>query len=176
MRVRNASRGGMRASLAITLVALAALGGPAPVAAQNSPSAPAQPTVEPAPVAPSTATADVESLRARAATFWAARVAGDSKAQWELLEPRGRGRTSPGDYVRGGPIKYLGYQIEDVTVIGYFARVKVRLVVVPFKPGGSSRTLGTQVVVGDDEWVRIKGVWYRTFEQDRSRVASEHGQ
>ena len=47
------------------------------------------------------------------AAFWAARVAGDPKAQWELLEPRGRGRMTPLEYVPGpGAMKYLAYQVE----------------------------------------------------------------
>ena len=72
--------------------------------------------------------AEVDTLRGRVAAFWAARVEGDSKGQWDLLEPRGRGRLSPGDYspVRG-VMKYLAYQVEDATVNGTFATVKVRL-------------------------------------------------
>ena len=163
-------RGHSRAFLASGLAALVVLGGVAPAAAQNSAGAPTQAAVT-TPQAASTA--DVESLRARAATFWAARVAGDSKAQWELLEPRGQGRISPSDYVRSGPIKYLGYQIEDATVNGYFAIVKVRLVVVPLTPSSTGRSLGTQVVVGEDEWVKIRGVWYRTLEQDRAQRPRE---
>jgi hypothetical protein len=161
----SSRRGDTRAFLASGLMAVAVLGGAAPVAAQSSADASTQTAVT---TSSSSSATDVESLRARAATFWAARLAGDAKAQWELLEPRGRGRTSPSDYVRSAPIKYLGYQIEDATVNGYFALVKVRLIVVPMRPGGG-RSLGTQVVVAEDEWVRIRGVWYRTLEQERSQ-------
>jgi hypothetical protein len=162
-------RDSSRAVLAGGLAALVVLGGTAPAAAQSSSAVPAQAAVT---TRSESSAADGESLRARAATFWAARVAGDTKAQWELLEPRGRGRTSPSDYVRSGPIRYLGYQIEDATVSGYFATVRVRLVVVPVRPD-SGRSLGTQVVVGEDEWVRIQGVWYRTLEQARARKPRE---
>lgn len=155
-------RGGTRAFLASGVLALTALVGAGPVAAQSSAGAPTQAPATPPSVS---STTDVETLRARAATFWAARVAGDVNAQWDLLEPRGRERMSPSEYVRSGPIKYLGYQIEDATVNGYFAVVQVRLLTIPMMPG---RSLGPQVVVAKDEWVRIRGVWYRTLEQERS--------
>jgi hypothetical protein len=115
------------------------------------------------------AASDVERLRERAAAFWAARVAGDPKAQWELLEPRGRGRLTPLEYVPGpGAMKYLAYQVEDATVNGYFADVSVRILVQPILPTARKAKIGPSGTVVKDRWVRIGGTWYRSLEQEGS--------
>jgi hypothetical protein len=115
------------------------------------------------------AASDVERLRERAAAFWAARVAGDPKAQWELLEPRGRGRLTPLEYVPGpGALKYLAYQVENATVSGYFADVSVRILVQPILPTTHKAKVGPQSTMVNDRWVRIGGTWYRSLEQQGS--------
>ena len=112
---------------------------------------------------------DVERLRERAAAFWAARVAGDPNAQWELLEPRGRGRLTPLEYVPGpGALKYLAYQVENATVDGYFADVSVRILVQPILPAARKAKIGPSGTVVKDRWVRIGGTWYRSLEQEGS--------
>jgi hypothetical protein len=112
---------------------------------------------------------DVERLRERAAAFWAARVAGDPKAQWELLEPRGRGRLTPLEYVPGpGALKYLAYQVENAAVDGYFADVSVRILVQPILPAARKAKIGPSGMVVKDRWVRIGGTWYRSLEQEGS--------
>ena len=112
------------------------------------------------------AASEVERLRERAAAFWAARVAGDPNAQWELLEPRGRGRFTPLEYVPGpGAMKYLAYQVENATVSGYFADVSVRLLVQPILPAARKQKIGPSSTVVQDRWVRIGGTWYRSLEQ-----------
>jgi hypothetical protein len=125
-----------------------------------------------APASPASAGAsasDVERLRERAAAFWAARVAGDPNAQWELLEPRGRGRMTPLEYVPGpGALKYLAYQVEDATVDGYFADVSVRILVQPILPTARKAKIGPSGAVVKDRWVRIGGTWYRSLEQEGS--------
>jgi hypothetical protein len=122
------------------------------------------------PVSEGTATAsDVERLRERTAAFWAARVAGDPKAQWELLEPRGRGRMTPLEYVPGpGAMKYLAYQVENATVSGYFADVSVRILVQPILPPTQKAKIGPSSTTVKDRWVRIGGTWYRSLEQEGS--------
>jgi hypothetical protein len=115
------------------------------------------------------AASDDERLRERAAAFWAARVAGDPKAQWELLEPRGRGRLTPLEYVPGpGAMKYLAYQIENATVSGYFADVTVRILIQPILPTTHKAKIGPTSTVVTDRWVRIGGTWYRSLEQQGS--------
>ena len=115
------------------------------------------------------AASDDERLRERAAAFWAARVAGDPKAQWELLEPRGRGRLTPLEYVPGpGAMKYLAYQVENATVNGYFADVTVRILVQPILPTTHKSKIGPSSTVVTDRWVRIGGTWYRSLEQQGS--------
>lgn len=111
------------------------------------------------------ASADAASLRERSAMFWAARVAANSTTQWELLEPRGRGRLTPEEYAAGrGGVNYLAYQVEDATVNGHFAVVKVKLLVQPKLR--TQRRIGPQAVTVQDRWVLIAGSWYRSLEQD----------
>jgi hypothetical protein len=118
-----------------------------------------------APAAPPSATADgLDSLRQRAAEFWAARVATNAQTQWDLLEPRGRGRMTVSEYAPiRGPLKYIAYQVEDATVNGSFAVVNVRLIVLAAQ--FVQRGIGPQVVKVPDRWVKIEGTWYRSLEQ-----------
>ena len=104
-----------------------------------------------------------QTLRERAAAYWAARVEGDDKTQWELLEPRGRGRMTLAEYAseRKG-VRYLGYQIEDAIVEGYFASVKVRVLFQPILQ--SLASVRAQTVVLDDQWIRVGGTWYRQMD------------
>ena len=106
----------------------------------------------------------VQTLRERAAAYWAARMQGDDKAQWDLLEPRGKGRVTAQEYAAGRQgVRYLGYQIEDAVVDGYFAIVKVRLL---FQPILQRMTgVPVQTVLMDDQWVRIAGTWYRQLDE-----------
>jgi hypothetical protein len=113
-------------------------------------------------------TPEVNALRERAAAFWAARVDADAKAQWELLEPRGRGRLSPADYSSArGVTKYLAYQVEDATVNGHFATVKVRLLAQTtlVSSRGQVKRMPPATSLVMDRWVRVSGVWYRSLEQ-----------
>jgi hypothetical protein len=153
----------LAADAAITLAA------PGAGAAQVAP-----PTAPPPASAPGATAEDVDSLRERAATFWAARIALDSAKQWELLEPRGRGRMSAEEY--GGvprAVKYLGYQVEGASVHGYFAKVKVRLIVQPVLPTAPRRQVAPAAVIVEDTWVRIRGTWYRSMEQEEGRGPME---
>ncbi|PYO55986.1 MAG: hypothetical protein DMD83_16775 [Candidatus Rokuibacteriota bacterium] len=128
-------------------------------------SALAWPTPAPGQTPPAPASADVASLRERSAAFWAAKVAANFTGQWELLEPRGRGRLRPEEYAHGrGGIKYLAYQVEDATVNGQFAVVKVKLLLQPKLT--AQRRIEPQAVTVQDRWVRIAGIWYRSLEQD----------
>ena len=106
---------------------------------------------------------EVQTLRERAAAYWAARMTGDDKGQWDLLEPRGRGRMTPQEYAaeRRG-IRYLGYQIEEATMEGYFAIVKVRLLFQPSLPRLAG--VAPQTVLMDDRWIRVGGAWYRQLD------------
>lgn len=143
---------------------------PAAAVAQTSPTAPTNAPTAAFPGAPAATIGDVERLRERAAAFWAARVAHDPTKQWELLEPRGQGRVTAAEY--GGvvrAVKYLAYQVEDANVHGYFAKVKVRLIVQPVLPSAPQRRVAPAAVVIEDSWVRVRGTWYRTLEQEDGR-------
>ena len=70
-------------------------------------------------------------------------------------------------------VKYLGYQVEGASVRGYFAKVKVRLIVQPVLPSAPNRAVAPSAVVIDDTWVRIGGTWYRSLEQEDGRAPSE---
>jgi hypothetical protein len=110
---------------------------------------------------------DSDTLRERAANFWAARIAGDVNTQWQLLEPRGKARMTPLEYAGSpGAVKYLAYQVEDATVNGYFGTVAVRLLIQPLLPGASSSRVAPAGTVVKDQWIRLKGMWYRTLEQE----------
>ncbi len=154
-------RRSVRALLAAGLVVLDVVGCATSVPGQSSSAS----------SAPTASEADVSTLRERAAAFWAARVAGDPEGQWQLLEPRGRGRITAQEYAAaptGG--RYLAYQIEGATVNGLFATVKVRLLVQQILPTpAASRPLPPQAVVVEDGWIRIGGVWYRRLDDGGSR-------
>jgi hypothetical protein len=147
------------AAIAIGLVALAGAGcaGPAPKESASPSQA----------IAPER---QVQILRERAAAFWAARMEDDEKGQWELLEPRGKGRVTPQEYQseRKG-VRYLGYKVEDATIAGYFATVKVRVL---FQPILQRVSVPLQTVVLEDRWVRVAGTWYRQLD-DRQAPRAE---
>ena len=149
-------RRSVRALGGVGLVLLAVVGWAASVPGQSSSAS----------SAPMASEADVLVLRERAAAFWAARVAGDPKAQWELLEPRGKGRITAQEYgADPGGGRYLAYQVEDATVSGLFATVKVRVLVQQLLPPSASRPfVPPQATVVNDGWIRIGGVWYRRLD------------
>ena len=141
--------------LAVIAASLVALGGGGCAATAQKETASA-----PAAVAPD---GQVQTLRERAAMYWAARMEGDDKAQWDLLEPRGRGRVTPQEYAaeRKG-VQYLGYQVEEAAIAGYFAIVKVRVLFQPILPRMAS--VPVQTVLLDDQWIRVGGTWYRQMD------------
>ena len=140
------------AVIATGLVAFVGTGCAAPVQRESASSA--------AVIAPEQ---QAQTLRERAAAFWAARMEDDEKGQWELLEPRGKGRVTPQEYAseRKG-VRYLGYKIEDATIEGYFATVKVRLLFQPVLQRMVS--VPVQTVLLDDRWIRVAGTWYRQLD------------
>jgi hypothetical protein len=145
----------MKHGVAVIAVGLVALGAAGCATSAPKESAPAS-AVAPTP-------AEVQTLRERAATYWAARMQADDRTQWELLEPRGRGRMTAQEYgaERKG-IRYLGYQIEEARIDGYFAIVKVRLLFQPILQRMAS--VPVQTVLMDDQWVRVAGTWYRQMD------------
>jgi hypothetical protein len=159
--------------IAGVLLALSAAGSvAAPAAAQSATSAPSP--ISGTATAPTASSADIDSLRERVAAFWAARVAGNYTAQWELHEPRARGRMTPGEYtVQRGVLKYLAYQVEDASVNGYFSIVRVRVLVQPLLPTASPRALAPAALLVQDRWVKIGGTWYRSLEQEESGGSAE---
>jgi len=129
--------------------------------------------------APIASEAEILTLRERAAAFWAARVAGDFDTQWQYLEPRWRGRLTAEEYasdLKGGG-RYLAYEVEGATVKGYFATVKVRLLVQQVLPPSALGRVraSPQATVVEDGWIRIRGVWYRRAD-DGGRVPVPAGQ
>jgi hypothetical protein len=150
-------RRSVRALLAAGLVSLEVVGWAASVPGQGSSAS----------SAPMASEADSLALRERAAAFWAARVAGDFVAQWGLLEPRWKGRMTALEYgMDQGGGQYKAYQVEGATVNGFFATVKVRLLVQQvLPPSAPSRSLPPQAVVVEDGWIRIDGVWFRRLDE-----------
>jgi hypothetical protein len=161
-------RRSVRTLLAVGLVVLAVVGWTASVPGQGVSAS----------SAPMASEAEVLALRERAAAFWAARVARDFETQWQFLEPRWTGRMTAAEYgsdLTGG--RYLAYQVEGATVHGFFATVKVRLLVqlvLPQSAAGRTR-LSPQATVVEDGWIRIGGVWFRRLE-DGGRAPSPTGQ
>ena len=156
MNVRGMRRAG-RAALAVGLGVVGSVGGAVCASGQSG-------------AASSVATAseaDVLALKERAATFWAARVAGDLETQWQFLEPRWKGRMTAAEY--GGDLtagRWLAYQVEEVAVNGLFATVKVRLLVQQNQPAaaGARTRFRPQAGVAEDGWIRVNGLWYRRLD------------
>lgn len=117
--------------------------------------------------APAAPADDVQALRERVAAYWAARVAGDARAQWELLEPRVKARVSAEAYRAGRDgVRYLAYQVEEASVEGAFATVKVRVLGRPvLLVRGQRQPIPPRAVLVEDPWIRIGGVWYRRLEE-----------
>lgn len=130
-----------------------------------------------APAVQPSSDADVLALRERAAAFWAARVAGDAQGQWQLLEPRGKGRLTAQEYgsdMGGG--RYLAYQVEGATVNGLFATVKVKVLVQQIlPPSAARRVVPPQATVVDDGWIRVGGVWYRRLDAGAAQARQPDG-
>jgi hypothetical protein len=70
-------------------------------------------------------------------------------------------------------VKYLAYQVEDANVRGYFGTVKVRLIVQPVLPNAPQKRVAPTAVVVEDAWIKVRGVWYRSLEQEEGRRATE---
>jgi hypothetical protein len=104
-------------------------------------------------------------LRQRVAEYWAARVAKDYRTQWELSEPRLKGRMTPEEYGAGkGAIHYLGYEVGDAKIDGAFASVDVKVIariMLPRRPTEPLVRTGTV----EDGWVKVAGLWYRRVDQ-----------
>jgi hypothetical protein len=164
-RVLDRSARGSRAFVLGAVIVLSALAGARDAAGQTPSGATAgQAGSTPATAAPN---ADVEQLRERAAAFWAARVAGDFTKQWELLEPRGRGRMTAAEYaVNRGAVKYLAYQVEDATISGYFGTVNVRLMAQALLVAPGRASIPPNAFVFPDKWVKIRGTWYHTLDEE----------
>lgn len=133
------------------------------VSAQQAPVTPPAPAMA---AAASAIDADVQALRQRAATFWAARLARDFRVQYDLYEPRFRGRMTPEEFAGGrGAVLYLGYQVEEATIDGAFGRVKVRVAAQPAAPALAGKRVPVQASLLDDAWVKVGGLWYRRADQ-----------
>jgi hypothetical protein len=131
------------------------------VAAQSTSEQPTAPPDRGTTSVSSASTGDTDVVRERAAAFWAARVSGDYAKQWELLEPRARGRMTVQEYATPrNVVKYLAYQVEDAKVEGFFAKVRVRLVVQPTLPFAPQRRVAPSAAVVEDPWVKVQGTWY----------------
>jgi hypothetical protein len=145
------------ARLAVGLVALAGAG-----CATSGQTATTQAPATPAST-PKASEAEVRTLRERVAAFWVARMSDDDRGQWEMLEPRGRGRLTPREYAsERRDVRYLGYQVEDAAVDGHFAVVKVRVL---FRPIIQTMVdVSMQTVLLDDHWIRVNGSWYRQLD------------
>jgi len=153
--------GGGRAVLLVGLAVIGSMGVAAQVLGQGAA------TASPPAASEKASEAEVQVLTERAAKFWAARVAGDLETQWQLLEPRWKGRMTASEYgsdLTGG--RWLAYKIEGAAVNGRFAQVKVRLLVqqnaAPASP--SQVRIRPQATVAEDAWIRIGGMWYRRLD------------
>ena len=157
------SRGALRALVVSGVLALWALTGNA--AEQSTSQKQAAPSGSVSAPVSGASTGDVDALRERAAAFWAARVTGDTTKQWELLEPRARGRMTAAEYAAPrNVVKYLAYQVEDANVEGFYAKVKVRLIVQPTLPFAPQRKIAPSATVVEDPWVRVQGTWYHSMD------------
>jgi hypothetical protein len=105
------------------------------------------------------------AVRQRAADYWAARVARDYRVQWDLSEPRLKGRITPEEYGTGkGAIQYLGYEVGNAKIDGSFATVQVKVIARVTLPKSQAKPVMRTATLGD-AWVKVDGVWYRRADQ-----------
>jgi hypothetical protein len=105
------------------------------------------------------------ALRQRAAEYWSARTKRDYRTQWELTEPRFKARVPPEQYGAGkGAIQYLGYEVGDARIDGYFGVVDVKVIARIAVPSRSKQPMVRTGTV-PDAWVKIDGTWYRRADQ-----------
>lgn len=139
--------------LAVLIGALTAWAGQAP--GQGTPSPPLQPQ---APRSPE------EALRARATTFWEARVKGDLVTQYELLEPAARERvTLTGFVLARSSVIFLSYEIQEVEVAGDKGRVTALTTFRMNLPQVSRFGPWDQRAIM--RWVKVDGLWYHLYDQ-----------
>jgi hypothetical protein len=113
-----------------------------------------------------------EALKARAERFWKARVKDDPAAQYELLPPEDRRRTTLTAYVRTHTgLRYIDYVIQEVKVSGSEGTVTVttrfRLDVTSLPPlvAGEVAQKGPWPSRVIERWIMQDGVWYRPVAQ-----------
>lgn len=109
-------------------------------------------------------TADqVERLKARAARYWDARIAGDLLEGYKLHPPAFRRDVTFSAFAEGrGSVPVLEYEIKDARVNGPEGTVAVRVyyTVVHQMMG---KPVAPQWGEFEEQWVMVGGDWYRKF-------------
>jgi len=162
---RQAATGKVAASL-LGLLVVASLTACATAPSPQSAAPPPAAAPAPPPMSPQ------EALKARAERFWKARVQDDPAAQYELLPPEDRHRTTLTAYVRTRTgLRYIDYVIQEVKVSGNEGTVNVttrfRLNVTNLPPhvAGEVARKGPWPSRVNDRWIMQDGVWYRPLAQ-----------
>jgi hypothetical protein len=102
---------------------------------------------------------EVLILRQRVEEYWAGRVRGDYRRQWDCWA------LHCGRYDRRrGAIDYVGYEVGDVKIEGNSATVHVK-VTARITLAGSQAKPVVKTVTMPDAWVKAKGIWYRRADQ-----------
>lgn len=106
-----------------------------------------------------------EALRGRATAYWEAQLRNDWPTIWSLIAPKDRWQLAPKNAKREGPLRYLSYRIEGVTVKGEEGQVRVETEVQLLGP----MLPGAQVMkrIVEEPWVRVEGAWYRRYQETR---------
>jgi hypothetical protein len=109
-----------------------------------------------------------EALRKRVAAYWETLIAGDLEEAFNFIEPKGQKTQNRSRFIAGmGNFIFLSYRIEDITMEGYRASVRVKRTF-KIQPGfipivikePASQTL-------TDPWVQINDIWYAAYGKPR---------
>ncbi|MGO9614120.1 MAG: hypothetical protein ACLPX5_13965 [Dissulfurispiraceae bacterium] len=105
-------------------------------------------------------------LRERVNAYWKGMLDKDLRATYELHDPFYRARIPFNSYAsQRGPMVYQAYTLENMTIEGNVAEVKIKVTydVPKLQMLGKETSIASKEVVAEDTYLFLDGTWYRRF-------------